>query len=288
MRARGADVLHLPGARLVAIRTGGQRTHGTNINAHAAFFAFKVVFFIRHNGRDHATVLNAERGNVHAFAAHADAAIAKNAPRTVEVNHRRPLLLIAMRLDVNVLRLGGPVGKRHVLQFALAAGVTYRTIQRMVPQQHLDHALARLLDLVALSGDDHALADDRGAGSLQLWHLLDLHQAHATRALQRKIWVIAERRHFNADTLASFYKQSTRRGGDGLAVNREAYEFWCFRHWNSAFSFTLWTSVSSVVKVLKALNHRAHRGLREISMQRLAIALLLLASQTGTVFLPND
>ncbi len=132
----------------------------------------------------YAAILNAECPDIHAFAADPHAAIAKNATRTVEEHHRRPLLLFLMILGVDIFRLGGAVGKSHVLQFAFAAGIAYRTIQRMISQQHFDHAFAGLVDLVAVGGDDHAFADHRGAGSLQLGHLLDFDQAHAACALQ--------------------------------------------------------------------------------------------------------
>src|SRR5262249_50880799 len=53
----------------------------------------------------------------------------------------------------------------------------------------------RLFDLLALGGDDHPVGADDRAGGLELWHLLDPHQTHATRRLEREIRVIAERRN---------------------------------------------------------------------------------------------
>ena len=49
MRADGADVLHLPRPRLVAISAGGERADRADVDAHAALFALQMVFFI---GRD--------------------------------------------------------------------------------------------------------------------------------------------------------------------------------------------------------------------------------------------
>jgi len=66
-----------------------------------------------------------KREDVHAFAAHANAAITKDAARTIEENHWRPLLLVLMVLGLHEFRLGGAVGKRHVLQFALTAGIAH-------------------------------------------------------------------------------------------------------------------------------------------------------------------
>ncbi len=170
-----------------------------------------------------AAVLNAQRPDIHAFAANADAAVAQNAARAVEVHHRRPLLLVAMVLHVHELRFGGAVLEGHVLQFALAAGIAHRAVERMVGEQQLEHRLARLLDLVALGGDHHALGDRRGARGLQLGHLLDFHQAHAAGALQREAGVIAERRHLDARALAGLNEQRPRGNGELLAVDSEGY-----------------------------------------------------------------
>ncbi len=43
MRADGGDVVHLPGARFVAIAAAGERAHGANIDAHAALLAIELV-----------------------------------------------------------------------------------------------------------------------------------------------------------------------------------------------------------------------------------------------------
>src|SRR5579872_1009463 len=59
VRADRAHVLHLPGPRLVAIRAGGERPHRANVDAHAALFAFQVIFFIRRDQRTHTAVLHA-------------------------------------------------------------------------------------------------------------------------------------------------------------------------------------------------------------------------------------
>jgi hypothetical protein len=51
------------------------------------------------------------------------------------------------------------------------------------------------LNLFALRGDNHAVSANDRAGGLQFRHLLDAHQAHATRGLKSEIGVIAERRN---------------------------------------------------------------------------------------------
>src|ERR1019366_4706629 len=45
MSADGADVLHFPRTRLVAIRSRSQRPDRTDVDAHAALFAFEVILF---------------------------------------------------------------------------------------------------------------------------------------------------------------------------------------------------------------------------------------------------
>ena len=42
MRADGGDVIHLPGARLVAIAAAGERTHRADVDAHAALLAVQL------------------------------------------------------------------------------------------------------------------------------------------------------------------------------------------------------------------------------------------------------
>ena len=219
MRADGAHIVHFPRTRLVAICSGSKRADRTNIDAHAAFFAFEMVVLVGRDDRTDATVLHAERPHVHAFAADAHTAIAQNAARPVEVHHRRPLLLFPVVLGLGEFGFRRAVGKRHVLQFALAAGIAHRAIQRMVAEHELEHRLARLTHLVAVRRNDHALGHGRGAGGLQLGHLLDLHDAHAARALQRESGVIAERGHFNAHALAGLDQQRARGGRDLLAVD---------------------------------------------------------------------
>ena len=49
MRADRADVLHLPGTGLVAIRARGERADRADVDAHAALFALQMIFVV---GRD--------------------------------------------------------------------------------------------------------------------------------------------------------------------------------------------------------------------------------------------
>src|SRR5215472_14837120 len=102
MRADSADVRHFPRPRLVTVRAGGQRAHRADINAHAALFAFQMIFAIGSDGGSDAAVLHPQRPNIHGLAADAHAAIAENAARAIEENYGRPLLLLAMLLELHV------------------------------------------------------------------------------------------------------------------------------------------------------------------------------------------
>src|ERR1035437_398727 len=220
--AVGADrahMVHFPRTRLVAVGPGSKRAHRANVDAHAALFALEMILLIRRDDRTDAAVLHAKRPNIHALAADAHAAVAQNAARTVEVHHRRPLLFFLVVLSLRELGFGGAVGKRHVLQFAFAASVAHRAIQRMVAEHKLQHCLARLAHLVAVSRNNHALGYRRRAGSLKLGHLLDLLDANAASALQRKSGVVTERRNFNAHVLASLDQQRARGSRDLLSVD---------------------------------------------------------------------
>src|SRR5579872_1944850 len=128
MGACGADVVHLPRPRLVTIGTGGQRPDRADVDAHAAFFALKMILLIGDNRRNCAPIIDTERPNVHSLAAHAHAAVTQNASWPIKVNYRRPLLFITVLLEFDELRFRSAVRERHVLQFALAARVAHWAI----------------------------------------------------------------------------------------------------------------------------------------------------------------
>src|SRR5437870_2014444 len=192
MRAGRIHVGHFPRARFVTISTGGKSTDGADIDEHPALFTFKVIFFVRSDDGDDAAILNTQRPYIHGLATNANAAVAQDAAGAIEVNHRRPLLLVTVVLGFHVLGLGSAVGERHVLQFAFAASVADGAVKRVITQKQFNHALASLMDFRRIGAYRHAFADNRGAGSLQLGHFFDLDQAHAASALQRKIRVVAE------------------------------------------------------------------------------------------------
>src|ERR1017187_4515929 len=103
-------MIHFPRTRLVAVSAGGERSDRAEVDAHPALFAVETVALVGRDDRIDAAVLHAQRPNVHAFAAHAHAAIAQDAARAVEIGHRRPLLFFPVVLDLDEFRFGGAVG----------------------------------------------------------------------------------------------------------------------------------------------------------------------------------
>ena len=183
MRANRAHMLHLPRPRLVAIRSAGQRAHRTDVDAGAALVAFQVVAIVGGNFRNHAAIDHAQRAHSHAFIADAHAAEAENAARRIEEDDWRKLLFGRVDLGFGVSTFPRAVAEHHVLQFALAALIAHRAIERMVGQQELEHVFARVADLFGVGAHDHAFGDHLRAGGLHLRHLFDFDQAHAARAL---------------------------------------------------------------------------------------------------------
>src|SRR5579862_5775183 len=73
---------------------------------------------------------------------------------------RALVLLIAAAIEA--------IGHRLVLQIAFATLIADRAIERMVDEQELHHALARLASFLALREDDHPVSDRLRAGSDRL------------------------------------------------------------------------------------------------------------------------
>src|SRR5581483_4463874 len=111
-----------------AVSTRRESADRADVDAHAAFFALEMVFFVGSDERSNAAILDAESPDVHPFAADTHAAIAEDAARAVKEDDRGPLLFVFVILGVDEFRFGGAVRERHVLQFALAPGVAHRAV----------------------------------------------------------------------------------------------------------------------------------------------------------------
>jgi len=221
VRADGGDVAHLPGTGLVSIAAAGERAHGAHVDAHAALLAVELVAEVGNDDGVGAAIPHAEGPDVHAFAAHARAAVAENAARAIVEDGRRPLLLVAMMLGLDVVAFAGAVLECHVLQFALAAGVADRAVEGMVAEEQFDGSFARLRDLGRLGDKDLAFGDGGGAGGLQLGNFFLAHHAHAAGGLQGEAGIVAEGRDLDAGFAASVDEQRSRRSGELLAIDCE-------------------------------------------------------------------
>ena len=182
--ANGADVVHFPRAGLVTVRAAGERAHGTDIDAGAAFVAVQMIAIVGGDLGNDSAIHDAQRADAHAFITHAHAAVAEDAARGVVKHHRRPLLLIHVQLGFGVAAFARAVAEDHVLQFALAAFIADRAIERMVGEQQFQHGFAGLRDKRRIRSHHHAFADRNGAGGLQFRCLLNFHKAHAAGGLQ--------------------------------------------------------------------------------------------------------
>src|SRR6267143_2896471 len=166
MRADGADILHLPRARLVTIGAAGQGAHRADVDAHPALFALEVILPVRNNYRICAALAHAQGFDVHPLVAHAHAAETENAARRVVIDQLRPLFLWPVFFFLDEAALVGAVAEDHVLQFALAALVAHWAIERVVGEQKFEHGLARLLHLLGFGAHHHALdrSEERRVG----------------------------------------------------------------------------------------------------------------------------
>src|SRR5260221_2773 len=219
--AHGRNVFHFPGAGLVAISAAGERAHRADVNAHAALFAFEMIFAIGDDDAVGAPHTHAESFDVHAFIANTHAAEAENAARSVVINNFRPFFFGTMKFFFDETAGIGAVAENHVLQLALTAFVADRAVERVVGEEKFQNAFASLLDLRSVGSNHHAVGRDQSASGLHLGHLFDFDQAHAAGGLQRKSRVVTEGRNFGSDLLGGFDHQRARGDLQFAVVNFE-------------------------------------------------------------------
>src|ERR1035438_9953559 len=184
MCADRRGVLHLPWARLISVWAGSKCTDRADINAHSAFLALQMLVLVGHNQLRRVSVGDSQCPDIHSFSADSDAAVAHDAPRSVEVHNRRPLLLIAVIFYVHQPRLCRSVGVCGILKLALTARIAHRAVKRVILQNKLQHGLPALSDRWAFRCDDHAFSRDCCTRSLQLWRFCDLHKTHTAGSLE--------------------------------------------------------------------------------------------------------
>ena len=117
----------------------------------------------------------------------------------------------------------------EVLERTLAALVAHGAVERVVDQQELEHAGARLDDVGGLGRDHHALGHRRRARRLQFRHLLDLDDADAAGPVDPQSRVIAVVGDLDAALDGGLQDGSALGGGDGAPVNRQRDGFHILR-----------------------------------------------------------
>ena len=166
------DVLHLPGTRLIAVSSDVSARPGRIDNA-ALFTRFDLLCWEQWADT---TVLHTESPDIHALAADAYAAIAKNAAWTVEVNHQTT----AVHRDGAWPQCISTQRRRRRMSCpATRARRRHRTqaIERMVAEQQ-QTILCAPDESPECRSKRHALGDRRSARGLQLRHLFDFDEVY--------------------------------------------------------------------------------------------------------------
>ena len=132
-----------------------------------------------------------------------------------------------MVLGLGVEAFAGAVLEGHVLQFAFAAGIADRAVERVVAEQQFDGRLAGLRDFRRFSDEDLAFGNRGGAGGLELGHFFLPDDAHAAGCLQAEAGVIAEGWDLDAGFAAGFDEQRPRGSRQLLSIDCEGYVW----HW---------------------------------------------------------
>ncbi len=212
----GAELEHLVGQRAdradvddVARQLGGQRlaVEGADLQVLTAVHATQFV----------------GTGNV---GGEADAAGALDATGHLG-GHQRPHVLVrhhALALVETADRTA--IAQRYVLQFALAALIADRAVQRMVDEQELHHRALELQCLLTAGGDLHAVHHRGSAGRRRLRRLLHVHQAHAAVGGDRQLLVVAEARNRNACLVGRLDDHRTLGHDQRLAIDLDGHVVW--------------------------------------------------------------
>ena len=209
-------------------RLGGQRADRAEIDDVALQLGGQRAFEVAGDLHVLAAADGAELRNAGDFGDEADAARALDAAVHRRLDQDAEVFVLDGALVFGEARRVGAVAHRLVLQIAFAALVADRTIERMVDQQKLEHALARLAHHRRIGLDHRRLAVGAGAQVLDRHRAgggrlgrpaLNLDQAHAAIAGDRQALVEAEARHFGARRLARLQQRVFRRNVELFAVD---------------------------------------------------------------------
>ncbi len=239
---RRADAVHdvdrlrlaeLPGPRREGIRLRGQRADRADVDEVALQLRGQRVLEI---GRDLHVLAAAGRAHFRRAAdlgGEADAARALDAAVHRGLDQRAQIFVLDRALVLGKAAGVDAIAHRLVLQVALAALIADRAIQRMVDQQELHHAFARLLHHRRARGDFRrlalgagpAIAHAPGAACDRLRAALHLDQAHPAIAGDRQPLVVAEARNLGARRLARLQQRVLGRHIDLFAIDDDLGHF---------------------------------------------------------------
>ena len=136
------------------------------------------------------------------FSRHPHAARAVNAAGHFAGDQRAQIFIGHGALALNKPVDRAAIAQRQILQFAFAALVTDRAVQRMVDQQKFHHVALRFQRFVVAREDFHAIHHRRGAGRRRLGRgaatHFGIHHAHAAIGGNRQFLVVAETRDRDA------------------------------------------------------------------------------------------
>ena len=160
-----------------------------------------------------------------------DAARAQDAP--VAVQHQRRA---KVHVSSNPLAVEDTAGELHpalvraetvgeILQRAFPSLVAHRAIQWVIDQEELEHARTRFDHIRRLGMHDHAFGHSRRAGSLQLRHLLDLHDADTARPVDADPGVVAVVGNLYSAVDGRLQNRSSLFGGDLAPIYRQRDRF---------------------------------------------------------------
>ena len=156
------------------------------------------------------------------FLPEAHTARAVDAAGHVRGDERPEVLVGHDTLFLRVARYAAAETEREILELAFAALVADRAIERVVDQQELHRGLLRRDRARRARGDLHAVGDRCRAGGQRFRRALDVHETHAAVRCDRKLAVIAESRHIDADAIGDIDQHLPGARLDRLAVDFDA------------------------------------------------------------------
>ena len=170
----GRRALEEPNAHLEAEVTAGEGTHGAEIHHVHGVIAVQLLAGVAGDGVVRTATHDAEHFLADNLLHEAHAAAAEHAALLVQI-HARPERQVLALLGLGLREAVGTaaVVRRVLLQLAFAGHVADGAVQRVIGEQELQHAAARLAAQLAIRADAHVLRHGVGTGDDGAGHPLD-------------------------------------------------------------------------------------------------------------------